>query len=115
MKTHRLRFPLLVCLLALTLTTPAWGASPNGESGRLTDPLARLWNALTAFWAEEGCWIDPHGGCTTNSPQAPSADAGCWLDPHGGCATGLSESPATQPKPDEGCWLDPNGGCAAGS
>ncbi len=103
MKTHRLRFPL-VCILALALTTPAWGASPNGEAPRLTDPLARLWNVLTAFWAEEGCGIDPNG-------ESVTTDAGCWIDPNGGCAENSPQAPST----DAGCGIDPHGGCATGN
>jgi hypothetical protein len=106
----------LVCLLAAALAVPSWGASPGGRPTRSADPMARLWSALTAVWAEAGCWLDPHGGCTAGSPEAAGKDEGCWLDPNGGhCAAGQSAAPAPLPRTDEGCWIDPHGGCAAGS
>ena len=93
MNSSRTARLFLVCLLAAALAVPARGASPGGRSTRPADPVARLWSALTAVWAEAGCWIDPHGGhCSAGQSEAPAplpgTDAGCGIDPHGGCTAG---------------------------
>ncbi|HYN22866.1 MAG TPA: hypothetical protein VE078_18035 [Thermoanaerobaculia bacterium] len=43
--------------------------------------------------ADEGCMIDPWGGCAAGAVPGedlgtPSTDSGCIIDPWGGCATG---------------------------
>ncbi len=115
---------LPVVLVAVALSTPlAWGApSPSREAARQDDLLSRVWTSLTVLWAQTGCKIDPHGGCTSSGTDAgciidPNGrcadtefiDAGCIADPNGGCTGGQSESLA--PSSDEGCILDPHGGC----
>lgn len=49
--------------------------------------LAAIIDALDWLWAPEGCHIDPLGGCTASTADAPPApdhqDIGCSLDPHG--------------------------------
>lgn len=88
---------LPVVLVAVALSTSsAWGAPRQSrEAARQDDLLSRLWTSLTVLWAQTGCKIDPHGGCTART------DVGCIIDPHGGC---------TSPGTDEGCILDPHGG-----
>ncbi len=115
MNSSRTARLFLVCLLAAALAVPARGASPMGGNAPANDLLSRLWSTLIAVWAEAGCGIDPHGGCTAGFPEAAGKDEGCGIDPHGGCAAGQSEAPAPLPGTDEGCWIDPHGGCAAGS
>lgn len=54
------------------------------------NPFARLWETILGIWApasDEGCMIDPHGGCRPPAP-APASDEGCAMDPHGGCKPG---------------------------
>jgi hypothetical protein len=80
--------------------------------------LARFWNLLTAFWAEEGCWIDPNGGrCAGPQNAAPARnlrDEGCGIDPDGRCHGGAaSAAPVLPAFPDEGCGIDPNGRCGS--
>jgi hypothetical protein len=78
---------VLVLLLAGALASPAAWAAPVGPlKASPFDLLAQLWTSLDALWAEEGCSIDPNGGCTPGSP--PSTDIGCGIDPNGGCAPG---------------------------
>jgi hypothetical protein len=104
MSHRRLARILLVFLVATLLCAPTWAMPGRSSSeARLFDVLARLWGSLTAGWSEEGCMIDPHGGCTEAS--APTTDSGCKIDPYGGCAAD------SQPTADHGCKLDPNGVC----
>jgi hypothetical protein len=112
-RSRLVRF-LLLLLIAASLCTPAW-AEPgrfSTETG-LFNVLAHLWGAFTAVWSEEGCMIDPHGGCGTGQP--PTSDEGCMLDPNGGCAAAQSEAPIPPPTTDEGCKIDPHGGCTPGT
>jgi hypothetical protein len=79
---------VLVLLLAGALAAPAAWAAPVGPlKASPFDLLAQLWSSLVALWAEEGCGIDPNGGCATGAPP-PSTDIGCGLDPNGGCTPG---------------------------
>jgi hypothetical protein len=89
---HR-RFPhiLFVLLLAVTLcTTTAWGAQSRSSSEPSPfEILARVWEAFTAIWSEEGCMLDPHGGRAAAQAEEPipppTTDEGCMIDPQGGC------------------------------
>jgi hypothetical protein len=95
---HRARLVvvLILFLAAVSGALPARAETP--ETGReepvavwtqFVDLLASLWQTAgtavreTSF-AEEGCRIDPHGGC--GSQPVIEADAGCRIDPHGGCS-----------------------------
>jgi hypothetical protein len=114
MSRSRLVPVLLVLLIAASLCTPAWAAPGRSSSEiHLFNVLARLWGSLTAVWSEEGCGIDPNGGCGTGQP--PTTDSGCKLDPHGGCAAAQGGAPIPPPTTDEGCMIDPNGSCTPGS
>ena len=114
MSRSRLVRILLLLLIAASLCTPAW-AEPGRFSTEtsLFDVFARLWEAFNAVWSEEGCKLDPHGGCGTSQP--PTSDSGCKLDPNGGCAAAQGEGPLPSPTTDSGCMLDPNGGCTPGT
>jgi hypothetical protein len=77
----RLSFPQRAAALAL--------------AALLSGSLQSLWNDLWShFWPvetlDEGCHLDPSGGCATGASQAPPVqiDAGCHLDPSGGCTGG---------------------------
>ncbi len=109
--------PLLPFLLALTLLVlvlipaPATAAPwPGGDSA--AGLFARFWGALSAIWSDEGCILDPNGGCRdrqnlTVDPgrSAITANIGCILDPNGRCWDG---SVVTL---NSGCILDPYGSC----
>jgi hypothetical protein len=114
MSRSRLVRVLLVLLIAASLCTPAW-AVPGRFSSETSffNVLARLWDSLTTVWSEEGCGIDPNGGCGTGQP--PTSDEGCNGDPNGGCAAAEGEAPIPPPTADSGCKLDPHGGCTPGS
>lgn len=86
----RSRSRLACALLILLLAVPSWAAPVREARG--ADPLslfARLWETIVEIWepSEEGCMIDPHGGCRPPAP-APTSDEGCGMDPHGGCKPG---------------------------
>ena len=100
MSRRHLARMLPVVLVAVALSTSsAWGAPRQSrEAARQDVLLSRLWTSLTVLWAQTGCKIDPHGGCT-----APGTEAGCIIDPNGGCADTEFI--------DAGCIADPNGGC----
>ncbi len=116
-----------VFLLAATLAMPL-AAEPRvrteREPGAVWGLLAEIWNQLTAVWEENGCSIDPYGGCGTT---VPSVDAGCKIDPFGGCIPlapnsdeGCKIDPygrcqSLAPTSDNGCSIDPFGGCGSGS
>jgi hypothetical protein len=97
---------LLVALLLAALTVPcaqAGGpATARPATGALSvvDLLHRAWQSLVSLWMDNGCGIDPHGGCTA----APTVDNGCGIDPSGRCAAAA----------DNGCILDPHGLCRSG-
>jgi hypothetical protein len=78
-----------VALLVLVMAVPcAFAEEPLSTRPRLdpvTDLLHRLWNGFVSLWMENGCIIDPNGGCTSDQGGEPSPDNGCGLDPHGGC------------------------------
>jgi len=47
--------------------------------------LEQIWSFLTSAWNEEGCHIDPSGGCAPE--PLPTTDSGCRIDPDGRCST----------------------------
>jgi len=51
------------------------------------DFMSRVWNLVNRVLAKNGCWIDPHGICTTSQGSDPTVqgDTGCGLDPYGIC------------------------------
>lgn len=71
-----MRRTLLVFALATSLVATG---SNRGFFRQLWDGLAAAWG-LSAT-ADEGCGMDPYGGCAP-APQ-PDADAGCGVDPNG--------------------------------
>jgi hypothetical protein len=75
-------------LILLVMATPAAWAAPLQEA-RAVDSLnllARLWETVAAIWAPLGYTI---GLAMDQSPApAPTADEGCMIDPHGGCKSG---------------------------
>lgn len=108
---------ICVLLLAAVLTAPLTAAAEPGAriDQQAWDVLARLWNALTVVWGDNGCMIDPYGRCAENNATTPepseSLDNGCKMDPFGGCVTNT----ATTESLDNGCSVDPFGGCRSGS
>jgi len=105
---------LTIALLLVVLTVPfAWAKGPSSSRASsavstfsLADLLSRAWGGLVSLWMDNGCGIDPHGGCTAGPVQGPTTDNGCIADPHGGCMV----APAT----DNGCGADPSGRCLSG-
>lgn len=81
---------LLVALLLAALTVPCAraGGPASARSGgaalSFVDLLNRAWQGLVSLWMDNGCGIDPHGGCTA----APTVDNGCIIDPSGRCRSG---------------------------
>ena len=61
--------------------------------------LSDLWEIFSPAWGDNGCWVDPNGGCHGSA----RGDNGCWVDPSGGCYGFVGN--------DNGCILDPSGGC----
>ncbi len=113
-RNHFARFSVILLVAAALAAPPAWAAPHRLAAGmNPLDIFARVWDSLAAIWAEEGCNLDPHGGCW-NGP-APTVDAGCNVDPHGGCGTALQAVPSPPPTTDAGCNLDPHGSCTPGS
>lgn len=116
------RFPwyriLMTALLLLVLTVPSVHALEPGSSRTVEaagfsviDLFGRAWEGLVSLWMENGCIIDPNGGCATGQAEAPRTDNGCIIDPSGGCATGQADAPQA----DNGCIIDPDGRCRAES
>ena len=76
MSRSRVACTLLVLLVAATFCTPGAWAAPAREA-READSLnllVRLWEAVVEILApapapttDEGCAIDPHGGCKPGS------------------------------------------------
>ena len=58
-----------------------------------------LWDVFSGAWGDNGCWVDPDGGCRDSAQR----DNGCILDPSG---DGGDSSWA-----ENGCEFDPNGRC----
>lgn len=63
---------LLVVLILLTAVpstqaAAAWTEAPAARSGALAlvswDFLADLWDWVASAWGDNGCWVDPNGGC----------------------------------------------------
>jgi len=106
---------LLVLVVSLVVSVPfaraGEPASPraHGAAGfsSLADLLGRAWGSLVGLWMENGCIIDPNGGCAAGHADDAVSDNGCGLDPHGGCAAVSAQ--------DNGCIIDPSGGCRSGS
>jgi hypothetical protein len=61
-------------LTALTLAASLAAAPPT-----LLDQVRAF---LASLWSEEGCHLDPDGGCA-----APRVDTGCRIDPNGRCSS----------------------------
>jgi len=47
--------------------------------------LSQMWDFLVSSWSDNGCRIDPSGGCLPQPPTA-TADNGCRIDPDGRCS-----------------------------
>lgn len=95
---------ILAAVLLFALFVPgarAEAPAPTRAVVSWMDLLGRAWGSLQSLWQENGCSVDPSGGC---APQ-PSTDNGCSMDPNGRCAP--------QPSADNGCSMDPSGGCGS--
>jgi hypothetical protein len=70
------------------MSAPAAWAAPLQEA-RTADSLnlfARLWEAVAAIWAPVGYTMGLE--MDQGQPPSPTADEGCAIDPHGGCRSG---------------------------
>jgi hypothetical protein len=75
-------------LVLLVMATPGAWAAPLQEA-RTADSLnlfARLWETVAAIWAPLGYTMGL--AMDQQPPPAPTADEGCGIDPHGGCRPG---------------------------
>jgi len=110
----RLSCGLLVLSFLAAPTLAA--ASPAPQTSGLAAGLSSLWSWVLGLWGEEGCYIDPHGGCRAGVSSVPSAqdqvDTGCYIDPHGGCGESTGSAPSV-PESETGCYIDPHGGCGS--
>lgn len=96
----RRRLAVLMVSLALAgpwstaAALPGFDFDRAGSAAVRADHLfARLRGWLAAFWAEEGCVIDPSGRCMPQTSATPQTDApdvppvgrdeGCGIDPGG--------------------------------
>ena len=73
---------VLILLLATPVAQAAERGTPKSPVAGLPGLIVQAWDFLTRIWAENGCGIDPSGGC---APE-PTADNGCRIDPDGRCA-----------------------------
>lgn len=95
----RLSVSQKVALLSLTAALCASGAiakparpTPSPAHAAIVQQLRSLWSS---FWRilpgklDEGCHLDPNGGCIPRPSTAPAAtlDEGCHADPSGRCAS----------------------------
>jgi hypothetical protein len=67
---------LLILLAMATLVTPGAWAAPLQEVRRVDSPnlFVLLWETISSIW--------------TPADPAPTPDEGCGIDPHGGCKPG---------------------------
>lgn len=79
------RIPMSVLLLLVLSVSPVRAEEPKSS---LVDLLSQAWGGLVSFWMENGCIIDPSGGCTAGQADAPQTDNGCIIDPDGHCRVG---------------------------
>lgn len=102
-------FPKAALLLVfiLLLAAPSVQAAERGTHKSPVEGLPGLivqaWDFLARIWAENGCRIDPNGGCL----PTPEADNGCRIDPDGRCLPGDS----ARAEAENGCLIDPSGRC----
>lgn len=88
---NRAFFPKAALLLVfiLLLAAPVAQAAGRGAHSRPVSSLPGLfdqaWEFLTGVWENNGCRLDPSGGCVPQQNTKPEADNGCRLDPNGGC------------------------------
>jgi hypothetical protein len=77
---------LMSAVLILVLSvSPIRAEEPKSS---LVDLLSQAWGGLVSFWMENGCILDPSGGCAAGPADDPQTDNGCIADPSGGCQTG---------------------------
>lgn len=96
--TSRPLVPVLVLSLVLPcLSPPSAGAASWWEQGQASSLFGRLWHSLSAVWGQEGCIMDPNGGCRERSSGAPvegrsqiTENGGCIMDPDGRCGSSVS-------------------------
>jgi hypothetical protein len=79
---------LLVLVMAVPCALAEEPLSPTPRLDAVTDLLHRLWDGFVSLWMENGCGIDPHGGCVPDQPSEPAPDNGCGADPNGSCQSG---------------------------
>ena len=106
----RIVFMFLV-LMCLVISAPDFvAAAPTDTSASVREVLSwptlnRLWRALSSFWREEGCTIDPSGRCGGKLGSGQDEN-GCTIDPSGRC-----REPFEILGGDNGCTIDPDGRC----
>jgi hypothetical protein len=116
----RLRIAVLVLTVALvapwaSASQPLRQAERSARSTSVPAPwnlLEMVWSLLTGSQTENGCSLDPNGGCI-GQPATTTSDNGCSADPNGTCIVPPVPSGST-PTPKNGCSADPDGRCISG-
>lgn len=84
-----LRRKIVLCFLLVTVLAVPWASAAEPPAQRSSDLLHRAWSFLLSLWSEEGCHIDPSGGCSNRASAPPlpavQTETGCHIDPSGGC------------------------------
>jgi hypothetical protein len=73
---------VLFAILALPWVSAAEDVRPAESVSSLFE---QVWSFITSIWSEEGCRIDPNGGCAPEPMPTDDTDSGCHIDPNGGC------------------------------
>ncbi len=99
------RRAVLALALVVALSLPsAMAASPLAAAGAplLRTPAAgstaitRLWSWLAPWWPDNGCSLDPNGGCASIAPVPPVRPSNCGsADPDGRCRNVIAVHPST--------------------
>jgi hypothetical protein len=78
---------LLLAVLAAPWASAAASQQTDARPVKVSplELLSRFWTFVTSVWSDEGCRIDPNGGCVPEPQEEP--DTGCRIDPNGGCAS----------------------------
>ncbi len=77
----------LLVLFAILALPWVSAADPRQEEASASSVFEQIWSFLTSLWSEEGCRIDPSGGCAPEPTPTDETDSGCRIDPSGGCSS----------------------------
>jgi hypothetical protein len=77
---------VFILLLAAPVAQAAERGAHESPVAGMSGLIVQAWDFLTRIWAENGCRLDPSGGCAPEPTAEAETDNGCRLDPNGGCA-----------------------------